>query len=127
MLALRSTTPTLAYSPLQGACKVAAEGQEAVLLNNGEVLMVGGLSGSSSSGRAVSMAELYDPATGVFTPVRGDGHDSVLQPSAMPLKGGKVLVARGYNGSVLNNVASWTSSAPGLPASGTTRATSLSL
>lgn len=68
----------------------------ATLLQNGKVLVVGGIDGFDILGSA----ELYDPATGNWTPARSlntsrYGHVATL------LQNGKVLVAGGYNGNYL--------------------------
>ena len=69
-----------------GSMTTARAGHTATLLNNGEVLIVGG-SGDSS-------AELYDPATGAFAPT-GDTREVLIQPTATLLPDGRVLIAGG--------------------------------
>ena len=67
----------------------------ATLLNNGKVLIVGGF---VSKYDGTTAAELYDPATGLFTPTSGPlhyprgGHTATLLPS------GDVLIVGGYSG-----------------------------
>src|SRR5450432_2269941 len=63
------------------------------LLPNGKVLVAGGF---DSSGNYLASAELYDPASGTWTPTGSlagarDFHTATLLPN------GKVLVAGGYN------------------------------
>lgn len=66
-----------------------------VLLPNGKVLVVGGL---TSGNTMTASAELYDPAAGAFTPT---GSMSIPRAgfSANLLPSGKVLVVGGYNNS----------------------------
>lgn len=77
------------------------EDHTATLLLNGKVLIAGGYDGS----HAISAAELYDPASGTFTPVSPmtsarNNHTATLLPD------GKVLIAGGYDASVhLSNTA----------------------
>jgi len=86
---------TNSFAPT-GGMETARYAHTATLLPNGKVLVTGGFSGldAQSSGNALTTAELYDPATGAFTPTgsmataRG-GHTATL------LSNGKVLVAGG--------------------------------
>ena len=59
----------------------------ATLLPDGRVLVAGGRSNNSSTGHALSSAELFDPATGTWTPTasmsRGRAyHTATLLPTA---------------------------------------------
>ena len=76
--------------------------QVATLLPNGKVLVMGGQGTNGYS--TISGAELYDPATGVWTPTRSMNYARVYHTSTL-LRTGKVLVAGGYNGTTLNNTA----------------------
>src|SRR5438552_17413809 len=68
----------------------------ATLLSNGKVLVAGGNGGGGN------VAELYDPATGLWT-LTGALSISHLDHTATLLPNGKVLVAGGYGGSVITN------------------------
>ena len=75
-----------------GSMSVARYNQTATLLPGGKVLIVGG---SDLIGTSYKSAELYNPATGLFTPAGSmatgrDGHTATL------LDNGKVLIAGGY-------------------------------
>jgi len=66
-------------------------------LPNGKILITGGLGGTSNTANGIlAMAELYDPATGVFTQTTGSmttarrNHQMILLPT------GKVLIAGGF-------------------------------
>jgi WD40 repeat protein len=78
-----------------GSVSTARSGHTATLLANGKVLITGGIDRTNpNSPAATSKAELYDPATGTFTPtnnmtVARDGHTATL------LATGRVLIAGG--------------------------------
>src|SRR5215471_3925863 len=74
----------------------------AVALQNGKVLVAGGVLEDNSTTNTV---DLYDPATGIFTPV-APMNDPRFGFSATRLQNSKVLVARGGNDTVgaLNSV-----------------------
>jgi len=77
-----------------GSLNTARWDHTTTLLNNGKVLVVGG----SGIGGVLRDAELYDPATGTWTPtslpnIARSGHTATLLPNGM------VLVAGGTDGS----------------------------
>ncbi|HEV2222203.1 MAG TPA: kelch repeat-containing protein [Candidatus Acidoferrales bacterium] len=76
-----------------GSLNTARDGQTATLLNNGMVLIVGG-SGSTRGNSELSSAELYNPATGIFT-VTGNLNTARSGHTATLLSNGMVLIAGG--------------------------------
>lgn len=78
---------------------VARGGHTSVLLDDGRVLVVGGIAGGSSESY-VAEAEIFDPVTGVFTkagPLKRDGENvRMVNATATKLKDGKVLICGGY-------------------------------
>jgi galactose oxidase-like protein len=73
-----------------GSMATARQEHTATLLPNGQVLVAGGLSWSA---RGLRRAELYDPASGVWT--TGNMTDQCFEHTATLLPNGEVLVAGG--------------------------------
>jgi hypothetical protein len=78
-----------------GNMTVPRAGHTATLLQNGKVLMAGGVSGALAS--PIAGAELYDPATGGFEPA-GSLITARLMHTATLLADGSVLIAGGRRG-----------------------------
>lgn len=74
-----------------GNMNSARRGHTATLLQNGKVLITGGLNTSSNT---VNTAEIYDPPTGTFTPT-GNMNSVRNSHTATLLPNGKVLIAGG--------------------------------
>jgi N-acetylneuraminic acid mutarotase len=73
-------------------------GHVALLLPNGKVLVAGGYGNNGYGYNSyLNMAELYNPATGTWSPT-GFMADARYEPIAELLPNGKVLVAGGYDG-----------------------------
>lgn len=64
------------------------------LLPNGKVLAAGGYGGGFGQGVFRNSAEVWDPATGIWTPT-ASMYDCRVQPSTTVLPGGRVLVIGG--------------------------------
>jgi hypothetical protein len=74
-------------------------GHAATLLVNGKVLITGGQSAAQNhEGASLATAELYDPATGLFS-ATGSMTARRRMPSATLLLDGRVLIAGGFDGS----------------------------
>ena len=84
-------TPPRLIASATGAMSSERGAYTATLLPNGKVLVVGGAHGAESH----ASAELYDPATGVWSTM-GAMAEARHQHTATLLPGGKVLVAGGY-------------------------------
>jgi hypothetical protein len=85
-----------------GSLNTARYGQTATLLNNGLVLMAGGI---NSSNGVLTSAELYNPATGTFT-TTGNLNTARYGHTATLLNNGMVLIAGGQIGSITSVTAS---------------------
>lgn len=68
------------------------------LLPNGKVLVAGGRTSNDSSDPPLGTAEIYDPATGAFSPTGSMPADLAGSEFARSLPGGKVLVLGRTNG-----------------------------
>jgi hypothetical protein len=80
---------------LEGNLSIARFDHGAVLLNNGKVLVAGGLDPNACCGAPpLSSAELFDPATGQWTPT-GSMNDARENFILIALQNGKVLAAGG--------------------------------
>lgn len=80
----------------------------AAVLQNGNVLVVGGTSSTTSSGTPVTTAEIYNPSTNVWSATAA-GAPTVSNPVVLTISNGDVLVAGGIAGT--GSAASSTASA----------------
>ena len=103
-----------------GAMTIARSWHTATLLNNGQVLIAGGVTNSSFS--ATASAELYDPTRGTFSPT-GNMTAPRAAHSAILLPDGRVLIAGGSS-SLGENVPWLTTAEIYDPSTGTFTATS---
>jgi len=87
------------FTPTTGTMNAARMDHTATLLPNGLVLIAGGTNDISIQG-----AELFDPSTGLFTPLIGANAWPTARTRALHtatlLSDGRVLLAGGYNGPV---------------------------
>lgn len=90
--------PSTGTSSFTGSLNTGRYSHTATLLNNGTVLVVGGLDNSTR----LSSAELYDPSTGRFT-VTGGEHSVRSGASVTLLGNGTVLFAGGYGTQYLSS------------------------
>jgi hypothetical protein len=74
----------------------ARAGQTATVLNNGTVLIAGGVDGT---GAALNSAEIFDPISITFTPVATPMHDKRAWHTATLLTDGTLLIVGGSKGS----------------------------
>jgi len=99
------------FIPTNGSLNVPREDHVAVKLSNGKILIAGG-----HNNRYLSSAEVFDPATGLFSPnlqtvlneetgiyETSEGNLNIARSGAgaVRLLDGRVLIAGGYNGSYL--------------------------
>jgi hypothetical protein len=81
-----------------GSLNTARVLDTATLLHNGMVVIAGGNSCDGACGGALASAELYDPATGTFTPY-GSLNSARFTHTATQLNNGMVLIAGGEDSS----------------------------
>jgi len=79
---------------LTGSLNTARVIHTATLLDNGQVLIAGGLANINNNGSALASAELYAPAAGTFTPT-GSLNTARGCHTATLLENGQVLIAAG--------------------------------
>jgi hypothetical protein len=90
----------------------------ATLLGSGKVLIAGGRTNSGNGYISLNTAELYDPATGIFTLVAGTMTTPRAGHAVAALPNGTVLVAGGSNGTVQVSSADIYDPASGFTATG---------
>jgi hypothetical protein len=73
----------------------AREGAAAAPLADGRVLVVGGTDDGGVT--SLATAEIWDPATNLWTSTTGDMAETRYAPTAAPLADGRVLVVGGYS------------------------------
>jgi len=106
---------------LTGPMSAARFAQTATLLNDGTVLIAGGV---TSGGGSLASAELYNPATGIFTPTTGSMNTPRAWHTATLLNTGLVLITGGCDGCAPGgNGTGWASAELYNPATGTFTAT----
>jgi hypothetical protein len=102
----KTTNTALLYDPSTGNftntgnMTVSRDFHTATLLLNGKVLIAGGRTRSGSGYTYQATAEVYDPATGVFTPA-GNSMSSARYAHTAVLFNGKVLIAGGASTSAI--------------------------
>ena len=79
-----------------GSMNTVRASHTATLLNNGMVLIVGGISSANNTSEYPAAAELYDPAKGTFSTV-GSLNAARVYHTATLLNNGMVLITGGYN------------------------------
>jgi hypothetical protein len=89
-------TNTDNFTAIPKNMSVARSGQTATVLNNGTVLIAGGVDGT---GAALNSAEIFDPVAVAFTPVATPMHDKRAWHTATLLTDGTVLLIGGFKGS----------------------------
>ncbi|SMC16976.1 Putative binding domain-containing protein, N-terminal [Andreprevotia lacus DSM 23236] len=89
----RYAPATYTFSPT-GSLQTARSGHAAIRLNDGRVLVLGGLGYINGQSVTLKSAELYDPATGSWTPT-GSMLTARRSPVVLLLSSGKVLVVGG--------------------------------
>jgi hypothetical protein len=83
------------FTPVSGQLTTARVAHTAALLGDGRVLIAGGSSGGGTVQEAVASAEVFDPATGAFTPTGSEMASKRVQHTAVTLADGRVLIAGG--------------------------------
>jgi galactose oxidase-like protein len=91
------------YDPVAGMFTTTAsmgfarQGHTATLLSDGTVLIAGGTGNCGGSPCTLNTAELYNPASGMFTPTNGKMATPYSGAAAILLNTGQILIAGGGN------------------------------
>jgi hypothetical protein len=85
------------FTRTAGSMSQSRTGHTATRLADGRVLLAGGFSGSVFGGGLTDTAEIFDPATGSFTPTAPKTTPRYRHAAAL-LPDGRVLVTGGWNG-----------------------------
>jgi hypothetical protein len=93
-LSAQTTPPVPGGFATTGNMAAARNSHTATMLNDGTVLIAGGLA-AYASGSGLNSAELYNPSTGVFTSIASPLNLGVFNHTATLLNDGKVLIAGG--------------------------------
>jgi hypothetical protein len=88
------------FAPTKGSMETARARHTATLLSDGKVLLTGGVArsnfqGGYGGGATPPTAEIFDPASGSFTPTKGSMETARAGHTATLLKDGTVLVTGG--------------------------------
>ncbi len=87
-----------------GTAQFSRRSHTATLLNNGKVLLAGGI---DNTGNVTRNVYIYDPATGAMA-LTGQMNDARYAHAAVRLGNGKVLVVGGSDGSALSTAEIYT-------------------
>ena len=85
--------PATGFFSSTGSLNTPRDSHTATLLNNGQVLIVGG---NDINGNVLGSAEIYDPIAGTFTPTGSLNFPRAVHIAAL-LNNGQVLIAGGYD------------------------------
>ena len=91
-----ATLNLLAFQPTTGSMIGTRSFHASTLLNNGKVLVIGGM---DASGTALATAEVYDPVAGTFALTSNNMPNKAAGHAAVRLPDGNVLVVGGGNSS----------------------------
>jgi hypothetical protein len=98
-----NATAAPVFAKLPAEMLVARYAPVIALLPNGKVLIAGGYVEIGSVGTYLKSAELFDPATGSFSPLTAELNVARSEAAFAVLPGGKVLIAGGYNSTTLKS------------------------
>ena len=91
----RALRPEIRHLHSAGPMEEGRQNHSATLLRDGRVFIAGGYWSDGQNGRILSSTEMYDPATGNFSPVGSMGRPAQRTTAATLLDDGRVLIAGG--------------------------------